>query len=300
MSYSNKDLINSYLQYIQEERQLSDNTVNSYVAVINSKIIPFLTKSLTEYTKDDVRQLLNNVRNISTVNNRNYTLIVLNNIFDFLVYDDKMLNNPAKSIPKLKEQHKTRHSLSKEDALLLVKTADDFTCSGILPTRDKTIVQTLLYTGLRISEAINLKYKDVDINNKLIKVVSGKGNKDRYVPIPNSLVSALTTYINERDSFNNVSEYFFISRYKDDKTPMTRQNIYTLIKKLAKSANIPEELVSPHILRHTYATLMLQNGVDLMVISKCLGHTSISTTQIYAEMLQTQCNNIVTNTDILA
>lgn len=138
----------------------------------------------------------------------------------------------------------------------------------------------MIQTGLRISEVVNLRNEDVDLSSGFIRVRNGKGNKERYVPIVNSLSEDLNKYneykIKEKVTSDN---YFFNLRHTD--RGITRNNILVMLKKYATHAGIKPDVISPHVCRHTFATLMLYKGCDLYVVSKVMGHSSINTTMIY-------------------
>ena len=144
------------------------------------------------------------------------------------------------------------------------------------------MLEVLFATGTRISELINLKLNQIDFDECIIRVL-GKGKKDRIIPIGNTALEYLALYINEYRPFilkTRVSEYVFVNK---NGTKMSRQGFFKILKKLVASSGIEKE-VSPHTLRHSFATYLLNNGADLRVIQELLGHENLVTTEIYSHL----------------
>ena len=167
-----------------------------------------------------------------------------------------------------------------------------------LNLRNRALIEVMYGCGLRVSEAVELKVGDLHLNSKYIEII-GKGNKQRVIPIGDLAIEALKKYIfdgrNELTK-QQFSDYVFIS-YQGK--PMSRQAIFKFIKKLALDNGIEKE-ISPHTLRHSFATHLLENGVDLRYVQEMLGHEDISTTQIYTHMDTTRLKDLVNNVHPLA
>lgn len=164
--------------------------------------------------------------------------------------------------------------------------------------RNKALIEVLYGSGLRVSEAANLKVGDLHLNDKYISII-GKGNKERIVPLGESGVDSLRNYITKsRPNFtkNSFSNYVFLSYLGK---PLSRQSIFKFIKKLASDNNIDKE-ISPHTLRHSFATHLLDNGVDLRFVQEMLGHEDISTTQIYTHTNRLKLKDLVESVHPLA
>ena len=286
----NIEIINRYLDYCEYERGLSLNTLKCYRTQLYSIK---LSKSLHEMKQDDIRDLLNQISKDRTVISRNYTLICLKNLFEYM---KDVLNivdkNPCIGICATKTEHKERKSLSLNQIKIMFESIEK---SNI---RDRTLFRFMVQTGLRVSEITKLKMEDVDLTEDFIHVI-GKGNKERFVPIVKSLKPYLIEYIEWRLDNKAETDNFFID-IRSKKKGIGRIEIGLLLKKLANETEIPEDLVTPHVLRHTFATLSLCKGVDLYVLSNVMGHSSIKTTEIYAKSNKYRNKQIMENIDVFS
>ena len=155
--------------------------------------------------------------------------------------------------------------------------------------RNKAILELMYATGLRISEVVSLEFKNIDLDDCIVRVV-GKGNKERIVPINDMAIDALSTYINiyrPEMLINGENNYLFINNHG---SIMTRQGVFKMLKNECLKKHIDKN-ISPHTLRHTFATHLLENGADLRVIQELLGHSDISTTQIYTHISNDKLKN---------
>lgn len=160
---------------------------------------------------------------------------------------------------------KLPHVLSIEEVRRLFEVANS--------ERDEIILKLMFYCGLRVSEVTNLKIEDIDFKNRTIKVVQGKNLKDRFVPIPKSLTNDLQEFISENNGY-------LIKNYKGEK--LSTRYVQKLVKKYAQAARLRKvDQITPHTLRHSYATFLLKQGADLRAIQELLGHSRLDTTQIY-------------------
>lgn len=272
---NNKEYITRYLSWCKNERGYSDNTLIAYKTNLGT-VLKMTDKQLHELTVTDLRALLNEIADTKTKKTRNYIYTILKNYYQYLIdVEEIMVTNPILKIAKIKEEHKERRSLSTSQINAIL---NEIELNGYY--RDIILFKFMIQTGLRISEVVNLRNEDVDLSSGFIRVRNGKGNKERYVPIVNSLSEDLNKYneykIKEKVTSDN---YFFNLRHKDK--GITRNNILVMLKKYATYAGINPDVISPHVCRHTFATLMLYKGCDLYVVSKVMGHSSINTTMIY-------------------
>lgn len=182
------------------------------------------------------------------------------------------LEEEAKKIKSPKVPRSLPKSLTKEEVKKLL--------SVIPPTRkrDRLIVLLLYGSGLRVSELCNLKINDVDFKRSLIIVRGGKGGKDRIVPVPGALLKEIEDYLKMR---NDDSEYLLVEERRSRKDRLSPKTVWYILNKYGKKAGIK---VTPHMLRHSFATHMLENGIDIRVIQEILGHSNLSTTQIYTKV----------------
>ena len=205
-------------------------------------------------------------------------LTVFNSFYSFLVKENIIAINPCENIkmPKLEKKLPEYLSVEEVDKLLDIKT------NTVYEKRNKAMLEMLYGTGVRISELINLTMSNIFLEDKMIKVF-GKGSKERIIPINTYALDCLVDYLQFGRSAllgTKTSEYVFISSRR---TKITRQAFFKIIKKLCEEAGIKKN-ISPHILRHSFATHLLHNGADLRIVQELLGHSDISTTQIYTHL----------------
>ena len=272
----NKEIEN-YIDYLKYERKLSDNTLDSY----EENLVMFdnyINKSVSSIKTDDIRSFLVTLNDKSDRTRAHY-ITVLNNFFSFLTSEKIIKVNPCEEIsqPKLSKKLPSYLTVEEIDNLL------DIELNSPLDFRNKAMLELLYASGLRISELLNLKINDISFDEDILKVI-GKGDKQRIVPIGDVALEYLKLYINEyRNSIlrNKNSEYLFIN---NNGNKMTRQGFFKILKKQCMLKGIKKE-VSPHTLRHSFASHLLNNGADLRTIQELLGHSDISTTQVYTHLI---------------
>lgn len=272
-----KQDIESYIDYLKYERKLSDNTLDSY----EENLIMFdnyLNKCTSSITTDNIRDFLVTLNNKSDRTRAHY-ITVLNNYFTFLTSEKIIKNNPCEEISQPKLSKKLPNYLTVEEIDNLL----DIDLNSPLDFRNKAMLELLYASGLRISELLNLKLNDVSFDEDILKVV-GKGDKQRIVPIGDIALEYLKLYIDDYRNLilrNKNSEYLFIN---NNGNQMTRQGFFKILKKQCDLKGIKKE-VSPHTLRHSFASHLLNNGADLRTIQELLGHSDISTTQVYTHLI---------------
>jgi integrase/recombinase XerD len=188
-----------------------------------------------------------------------------------LYYKFKNIEIPPNLIPPRRSQ-KMPVYLNQRDAGILL--------NGASSIRDRAIISVFLYTGLRVSELVNLEIGDADFEENIIYVHAGKGDKDRIVVIPDICKEQIKDYIKERIKVRSNSNYLFIS---NKKTKFNTSTVERMVKRVAENSGINKK-VTPHVLRHTFATSILRNGGDIRFIQQILGHSSLATTQIYTHI----------------
>ena len=281
--YIPSNLVTKYIDYLQFERKLSNNTLKSYQNDLKD-FDTYFHGNLQNVTYKDIQNYLSTIQEKNTRTISHY-ITVINSFYTFLVNDNIISKNPCVNIksPKLPKTLPTFLTEEEVDKLL------DINCITQYDYRNKAMLEILYATGLRISELCNLKITDVDINNSLVRVF-GKGRKERIIPVSDYALSFLEKYVRfYRNEIlrEKVSDYLFIS---NSKTQISRQGFFKIIKKECNRAGI-EKNVSPHVLRHSFATHLLKHGADLRVIQELLGHEDISTTQIYAHLVNEKIKN---------
>ncbi len=264
-----------YLEYLKYERRLSDNTIDSYGENL-LKLLNYVNKDILILNSDDIRNYLLN--SDATAKTKAHYLSVFNSFYKYMVFNKKINNNPCEGIktPKLEKRlpkYLTDDEINKLLDIRLIKPID---------YRNKAMLEVLYATGIRISELTNLEFNQIDLNDCTIRVL-GKGKKDRIVPLGNMAIHYLTLYIEEYRKFllkTRSSNYVFINK---DGNKISRQGFFKILKQIAKTSGIEKE-ISPHTLRHSFATHLLNNGADLRVIQELLGHENLVTTEIYSHL----------------
>ncbi len=286
-----KELITTFLDYLSVERGLSQNTIVSYQKDLSS-YVNFLTgraiDSLSKTNKNDVINFMLSQKDRGlSPNSIARRLAAIKVFYRFLVRERILKNDPTSLVdsPKLWKKIPQTLSLNEVDALLRQPNIRDR--QGI---RDKAILETLYATGMRVSEAVNLKIDNVNLDIGFLRCI-GKGNKERVIPVGTKAVGSLKRYIEaSRPQLlrNKESEFLFLSRFGKR---ISRQSLWKLIKKYAKAARIKTP-VRPHVLRHSFATHLLEGGADLRSVQEMLGHSNISTTQIYTHINKERLKSI--------
>ena len=268
-----------FLDSLKYERKLSKNTIDSYQNDLE-EFFSKISKSPKEVTKKDIEtflSFLDQTGKKETTKAHYYS--VLNRFYLFCLDLNYVSINPCDGLHSPKLPKKIPKYLSYEEVDLLLnmplKTVYDY--------RTKAMLELLYATGMRISELISLRYANLFLDEDYL-VVEGKGGKERMIPFNDISKYYLTLYLEEYRPLlikhhKDYEELFLNNRG----TPITRQGMYKILKNLACDAGIQKE-ISPHILRHSFATHLLKNGTDLRVIQELLGHSSISTTQIYTHV----------------
>ena len=274
--------INEYIGYLVMEKKLSNNTCFSYYNDL-SKLRLFLNKDLKEADSNDIHKFINSLNE----SDRSIAHLVtsLKSFYKYLMINSKIKVNPVDLIssPKLSRKLPKVLNTSEVDKLLDIELLNDF------DFRNKAMLELMYACGLRVSELVNLKITDLDLENNVVKIF-GKGSKERIIPIGDYATVALKIYISEhRNNMlkNKASNILFLNNHGN---PLTRVGFFKILKAIALKANIKKEF-SPHTLRHSFATHLLDNGADLRSIQELLGHSSISTTQIYTHVSKENIRN---------
>ncbi len=274
------DAFENYLQYCRFEKVLTNQTIIDYKD-------DFLQFQRYYPDKVDVEDLscedLNNFSYDQAINGRSPTTIVrrlatMKNFFLFLESEKIATNLLTEEISLPKKDKNLPVVLNEEEVKNLLNAPD---LTDEIGTRDYAILQVMYSCGLRVSECVNLQMKQINEQERLVKVI-GKGKKERIIPIREIAIEAINNYIKNVRNKHLVVDKNFIFLNKKGKQ-ISRQDLYNIIVKYAKIANI-EKKIHPHTLRHTFATNLLDNGADLRVVQEMLGHTNIGTTQIYTHI----------------
>ena len=268
--------VEDYLNYLKYERKLSHNTYESYAYNLKKITSSFEDKSLTNLTEDEIRQFLYDSKE-SAKTNAHY-LTVLKSFYDYLLDNNEIKINPCLNIKMPKIEKSLPKFLTEEEINNLL----DIKLQKPIDYRDKAMLEVLYATGIRISELLDLNLNSYNEKGAFIKVM-GKGSKERIIPLSDITINYLNLYIKEYRPLilkDKESPFLFVN-YTGKR--MSRQGFFKILKKKCEDANIKKE-VSPHVLRHSFATHLLNNGADLRVIQELLGHENITTTEIYSHI----------------
>jgi integrase/recombinase XerD len=277
--------IKSFLLYLELEKSLSDNTVKSYEFDL-LKFKDFLKSvkiaSLSEVSEDHIEKFLAYLKKEYKASTSARILSTLRQFYDYMLSSgnlNKHANNPFLNFDSPKLERKLPVVLTYEE---IEKMFSKIEVTGSLGLRDRAVLETMYACGLRVSEVINLKTSNVFPDEGIVRVF-GKGSKERIVPIGNEALKWIETYLSHsrKNLANKNSEDCLFLNWRGKK--LSRMAIWNIIDKYSKMAKI-EKQIHPHILRHSFATHLLEGGADLRSIQEMLGHADISTTQIYTHV----------------
>lgn len=285
--------IELFLSALILEKGLSENTRSSYASDLKF-FAEFLELKEINAAKDvkleDIVDFLTIQREEGMKSStRARRIAAIRQFFGYLHSRKLIAENPTELMENHKESLILPKILAEEEVFKLLDSIDG---KDIRDIRDRAILETLYGCGLRVSELIELKLEDFVMNGELLRIV-GKGSKERIVPIGQASGRAITKYLEEaRASFTrgNLGEtHVFLTRLGKK---FTRMGVFKIIKQRAAEVDIAAERISPHVLRHCYASHMLSHGADIRAIQELLGHASISTTQIYTHVDQLKFSEI--------
>ena len=277
---SSTDLIDQFLDAVWVEQGLSKNTLSAYSSDLRIFAKWLSDKSMLDVDKGDLSRFLA-TRYAAGIGNRSTARILssLRRFYGYYIRENSLIIDPTLLIESPHIGRPLPVSLSELDVELLLNAPEVTNTNGF---RDKTMLEVLYATGLRVSELVGLKFEQISFRQGVVRII-GKGNKERLVPVGEEAMSWLEAYmIQARKKLlgERQCDYLFVTNRGDG---MTRQAFWHIIKRHAKKAGISKEL-SPHTLRHAFATHLLNHGADLRVVQLLLGHADLSTTQIYTHI----------------
>lgn len=278
----NADIIGKYRRYMKLERNYSENTLDAYMSDLQ-KLLDYVGSEglhVLDVKLDDLRNFVAALVDIGiSARSQSRILSGVRTFYTFLILDGYIEDDPTELLewPKIGEH--LPEVLSVEEVDRLEQACDLSKWEG---QRNRTIIEVLFSCGLRVSELINLRLSDLFLDEKFIRVM-GKGKKERLVPISESAVKELQYWFMDRNLMKikpGEEDFVFLNRRGGH---LTRMMIFTIVRRLAEAAGI-EKTISPHTLRHSFATALLEGGANLRAIQDMLGHERISTTQIYTHI----------------
>jgi len=284
------ELIDQFLDAVWAEEGLSDNTLSAYRSDLRIFALWLKDKPLLEVTSSDLSQFLAS-RYKDGISSRSAARILssLRRFYGYYVRETRISVDPTALIQSPHIGQPLPMSLSEHDVELLLNAPEISNPHGL---RDKTMLEMLYATGLRVSELVGLQFEQISFRQGVVRII-GKGNKERLVPVGEEAMSWMETYMTSaRGSLlgERQCDYLFVTNRAGG---MTRQAFWHIIKRHAKTAGINKEL-SPHTLRHAFATHLLNHGADLRVVQLLLGHSDLSTTQIYIHVASQRLKDLHT------
>lgn len=278
------DVIEIYKKYLKIEKNFSSNTFEAYSTALNQFLeylddLDFSNPGIEEIKLNDIRPFL------GWLNDKGYNksslklkISAVKSLFKFAHKRGIIQRNPASLVPTPKLDKKLPSFLLKDEIKILL---DSFDLTDPIQARNHSLIELLYSSGLRVSEAMNIKVNDINFSRNSLRVL-GKGNKERVVPIGSKAIESLRNYIKLRNilATNKKENSLFISK---NGNKLQAVDAWRIINKLLKTVTESPQK-SPHTLRHTFATHLLDNGADIQSVSEMLGHSSLSTTQIYTHV----------------
>lgn len=269
--------VEDYLLFLKTEKKLGDNTINSYMLDLEDFFKTF-NGSIESCTKKDILAYISTINGleVSTVNRH---ISSLKSFFNYLVDESIIKVSPMEEVSSLKKAKKLPKylSISEVDKLLNIPLNSEF------DYRNKAMLELMYATGLRVSELVSIEYSNIDFENSIIRI-NGKGKKERIIPLGEVASYYLKVYLNDyrskllkRNTYNQV----FLNNHGK---PITRQGFNYILENIRELTGIEKE-ITPHVLRHSFATHLLEGGADIRSIQEMLGHENISTTNIYTEVV---------------
>lgn len=271
-----KDILKDYENYLKIERAMSRNTVASYCSDVR-KFLAAVPSQPEYVAPEDIEQYLSGLSLVSKRSQARF-LSSLRSFFNWLVLEGSITDNPCDKIESPKLGHYLPEVLSVEEVEAMMAAVDLNTWQGL---RDRAILEILYGCGLRVSEAVGLKLSCLYFDEGYIRVI-GKGDKERLVPVGEMAADAVNAYLERRPQpFDAESDdIVFLNRFG---RPLSRQSMFNMVKTMALLADVRKE-ISPHTLRHSFATHLVENGADLRLVQEMLGHENLTTTEIYTHI----------------
>ena len=276
--------IDKFLEYLKSVKKHSDNTIISYQDDL--KELASVLNNIIDINEEDIKKYLNYLYDKSyNKNTISRKLSGVRSFYNYLYNHDIIKINYFTDVHNPKKIRSLPHYLKTSEIDKVLDNTNEVTLYG---ERNKLIVELLYVTGLRVSELVNIKLKDIDKYNKSIKIL-GKGSKERIVYYEDNCSKLLNKYLNNtrRKLDKNNSEYLLLNKFGNK---LSTRMIRNILNNLTIGTSI--EQIYPHMIRHTFATTMLNNGADLMTVKELLGHESINTTSIYTHVTNEQIRKV--------
>ncbi len=273
--------IEEFKIYLSIERNLSNNTVEAYIRDIKLVSIFLKNKKPVNVIRKDIINFINQINKENKSSKTQARILSsIKSFYNYLIFDDKINENPSIEIYSPKLEKKFPIVLTIQEIDKIISSIDLSIGNG---ERNRTIIECLYSCGLRVSELINLKISEINFSEEYIRII-GKGNKQRITPINNNLIKYFNNYINHIRSKIKINrkniDYLFLNRRG---TKISRVLVFNIVKEACKKAGVKKN-ISPHTFRHSFATHLVEGGADLRAVQEMLGHSNITTTEIYTHL----------------
>jgi len=276
---NNLELIEEYKKFISFEKRLSPSSIKNYLRDINELLKLDKNKELESYTPEDIRKNIAALHSKGLGGNSLSRLISSwRGLFNFLIHQYKFKKNPTLGIKAPKSKKLLPQTLSVDQTLKLIDINDD----SFLGVRDHAILELFYSSGLRLSELVNINQNDINFEDGIISVI-GKGNKERVIPLGSFASKAIKKWLKIREKIIGLACETDILFLRKNGKKLSSRAIQYRLKFWAIKQGIPEN-IHPHLLRHSFASHLLQSSQDLRAVQELLGHENISTTQIYTHL----------------
>lgn len=287
--------LQSFRNYLKLERSLSVNSVEAYLGDLNKLFQYFESVGQSVKAEDisssDLKSFISWINELGMLPSTQARVVSgLKSFFGFLMLEEIIKEDPSENLETPRLARHLPDTLEIHEINAMIEVIDASRPEGM---RNKAILETLYGCGLRVSELINLKISDVFEENEYIRV-TGKGNKERVVPIGHTALKYIGIYLKETRVHVPVKkgfeDYIFLNRTG---TRLSRISVFTIIKTLAEQSGLKKS-ISPHTFRHSFATHLIEGGADLRAVQEMLGHSSITTTEIYTHLDSNYLKGIIT------
>ena len=274
---TNLELINKFELFLTVEKRYSSFTIKEYIYDLK-KFNEYIKKDFAKVKEEDIIKYIKSIFYKLEPTSINHIISSIKSFYKFLVNDQEFKNNPSLNIEVLKLSKRLPKYLTKDKMEKLLK----INLNNSLDYRNKAIIEVMYATGLRVNEIVNLEIKNIDLNNMIIRTFT-KGNKERIVPFNDEALKYLELYLNYHREVllkKKTNNYLFLNNRGER---LTTNGLRNILKRIQMINNI-DDYLTPHVIRHSFATHLLENGADLRSIQELLGHENITTTEIYTHL----------------
>ena len=285
--------IKLFLKFLQNDKKLSDNTLQSYNRDI-TQFEKYIEENQIDYTKVEEKEVKDYLDYLQEIGKKSSTvsrnLASIRSFYQYLVRNKKVLQDPTNNIQAPKIEKRVPSILTAKEVELLLDQPQDVDLKGI---RDKAMLEFAYATGMRVTEIISLNLEDVNFEEAYVSCKTG--TKQRNIPLGTMSLKALKEYVDEARPYLIKDEGVKSLFVNINGKRLTRQGFWKIVKYYKEQAHITKD-ITPHVLRHSFATHLLQNGADLKAIQSMLGHSDISSTQVYMQFQDEGLKNVYKNT----